>query len=37
MRTGSGRGTDRFRIFAGSVAFDEPGFNDVDIGGAIAG
>jgi hypothetical protein len=30
MRTGSSRGTDRFRISAGSVAFDEPGFNDVD-------
>jgi hypothetical protein len=36
MRTGSSRGTDRFRISAGSVAFDEPGFNDVDIGSAIS-
>src|SRR5882757_10172416 len=35
MRTGSSRGTDRFRITAGSVAFDEPGFNDVDIGNVI--
>jgi sulfate adenylyltransferase subunit 1 (EFTu-like GTPase family) len=36
MRTGSSRGTNRFRISAGSVASGAPGFNDVDIGDAVA-